>query len=219
MRPSKPRSASSSSVDSVEALRSQSSSSTSSILPGAKCSFDLPLDHLVDDDPEGHAVAAAALELGEEADRDLGRHGDRVVLASHLDPAAVEDHAVVALDEGGVLAGFEESCVLGVSRIVHRCSSQLGHGPILRSSEGASCGCNARPRHPRGVEEEQGIYRDEVTTIMWKFADINIAVREILRYLQGDDDEWEEEEEGRSSVTRERARGARGRELSAAHAG
>ena len=194
MRPSKPRSASSSSVDSVEALRSQSSSSTSSILPGAKCSFDLPLDHLVDDDPEGHAVAAAALELGEEADRDLGRHGDRVVLASHLDPAAVEDHAVVALDEGGVLAGLEESCVLGVSRIVHRCSSQLGHGPILRGQKGHLAGATS-VRHARGVEEEQGIYRDEVTTIMWKLADIDIAVREILRYLQGDDDEWEEEEE------------------------
>ena len=30
----------------------------------------LPLDHLVDDDAEGDAVAPAALELGEEADDD-----------------------------------------------------------------------------------------------------------------------------------------------------
>jgi hypothetical protein len=95
--------------------------------------LDLPLDHLVDDDPEGHAVAAVALELGEEADRDLGRGGDRVVLVSHLDPAAVEYHAVVALDEGGVLAELGLPLIVSISRIVHRCSSQLGHGRILRA--------------------------------------------------------------------------------------
>jgi hypothetical protein len=44
-------------------------------------------------------------------------------------------------------------------------------------------------------DEEQGIYRDEVRTIMWKLADIDVNVWEILRNLQGDDDEWEEEEE------------------------
>jgi hypothetical protein len=44
-------------------------------------------------------------------------------------------------------------------------------------------------------DEEQGIYRDEVRTIMWKLADIDVNVREILRYIQGEGDEWEEEEE------------------------
>ena len=42
--------------------------------------------------------------------------------------------------------------------------------------------------------EEEGIYRDEVRTIMWKLADIDVNVWEILRYLKGDNDEWEEEE-------------------------
>jgi hypothetical protein len=44
-------------------------------------------------------------------------------------------------------------------------------------------------------DEEQGIYRDEVTTIMWKLADIDVNVKRFLGYLEGDDDEWEEEEE------------------------
>ena len=45
------------------------------------------------------------------------------------------------------------------------------------------------------MEEEQGIYRGEVTAIMIKLADIDVNVRKILGYIQGDDDEWEEEEE------------------------
>ena len=43
-------------------------------------------------------------------------------------------------------------------------------------------------------DEEQGIYRDEVRTIMWKLADIDVNVLKILRYIQGEDDEWEEED-------------------------
>ena len=43
--------------------------------------------------------------------------------------------------------------------------------------------------------EEEGIYRDEVTTIMWKLADIDVNVKKILGHIEGDDDEWEEEEE------------------------
>jgi len=85
--------------------------------------------------------------------------------------------------------------VLGIARIVHRGRSQLGHGPILRGfmrhlapwGEGG---------HPRRVDEEQGIYRGDVTTIMGILADVNVNVEEILAYLKGDDDdEWEEEEE------------------------
>ena len=51
-------------------------------------------------------------------------------------------------------------------------------------------------RHPGRVEEEQGIYRGEVITMMGVLADINVHVNEILAYIEGgDDDEWEEEEE------------------------
>ncbi|MBA2642691.1 MAG: hypothetical protein H0U82_07185 [Actinobacteria bacterium] len=53
----------------------------------------------MDDDAEGHPVAAAALELGEEPDRDLGCDRDRPVLGPHAGPAAVEHDAVVALHE------------------------------------------------------------------------------------------------------------------------
>jgi hypothetical protein len=48
------------------------------------------------------------------------------------------------------------------------------------------------------VEEERGIYRGEVTTIMIALADIDVNVRKILAYIEGaDDDEAEEEEEDR----------------------
>jgi hypothetical protein len=51
-------------------------------------------------------------------------------------------------------------------------------------------------RHPRQVDEEQGIYREEVTTMMGVLADINVNVEKILAYIRGEaDDEWEEEEE------------------------
>ncbi len=50
--------------------------------------------------------------------------------------------------------------------------------------------------HPPYVEdEEQGVYRGEVTSIMWKLADIDVTVRKILAYIEGDEDEWEQEEE------------------------
>ncbi len=49
--------------------------------------------------------------------------------------------------------------------------------------------------HARSMDEEQGIYRGEVTQIMWKLADIEVLVKRILAYIEGDDDEWEEEEE------------------------
>ena len=49
--------------------------------------------------------------------------------------------------------------------------------------------------HPRCVDEEQGIYRGEVETIMFALADLRVDVSRILWYIEGDDDEWEEEEE------------------------
>jgi hypothetical protein len=45
------------------------------------------------------------------------------------------------------------------------------------------------------MDEEQGIYRGEVTTMMGKLADIDVNVRKILEYIEEEDDEWEEEEE------------------------
>ena len=47
------------------------------------------------------------------------------------------------------------------------------------------------------MEEEQGIYRGEVTTMMGILADINVNVMEILAYIRGEDDDEEEEEEDR----------------------
>ena len=49
--------------------------------------------------------------------------------------------------------------------------------------------------HLWGVEEEQGIYRGEVTDIIGALADLRFDVRKILWYIEGGDDEWEEEEE------------------------
>jgi hypothetical protein len=45
------------------------------------------------------------------------------------------------------------------------------------------------------VEEEQGIYREEVTLLMTMLAKIREKVDAILRYIEGEDDEEEEEEE------------------------
>lgn len=45
------------------------------------------------------------------------------------------------------------------------------------------------------MDEEEGIYRGEVHDIIGALADIKFDVRKILWYIEGDDDEWEEEEE------------------------
>jgi len=45
-----------------------------------------------------------------------------------------------------------------------------------------------------GVNEETGIYRGEVLTIMEALADLRVAVSAIRRYLLEEDDEEEEEE-------------------------
>jgi hypothetical protein len=44
------------------------------------------------------------------------------------------------------------------------------------------------------VEEEQGIYRDEVTLMLFMLADIKLAVLRILGYIEGEDDDEEEED-------------------------
>jgi hypothetical protein len=48
--------------------------------------------------------------------------------------------------------------------------------------------------HSGVVDEEQGIYRGEVTTMMLALADIGVDVRTILSYIEGDDNEEEEED-------------------------
>jgi len=45
------------------------------------------------------------------------------------------------------------------------------------------------------VDEEMGIYREEVQLMMWTLADIDVNVRRMLAAIQGDDDEEEEEED------------------------
>jgi hypothetical protein len=45
------------------------------------------------------------------------------------------------------------------------------------------------------VDEEQGIYRGEVITMMGALADINVKVTRILAYIEGDDGEEEAEED------------------------
>jgi hypothetical protein len=49
------------------------------------------------------------------------------------------------------------------------------------------------------VDEEQGIYRGEVTTMMGVLADINVNVKTILAYIKGEEDDEKEEEEDRPS--------------------
>jgi hypothetical protein len=45
------------------------------------------------------------------------------------------------------------------------------------------------------VDEEMGIYRVEVLTMMGVIADIHVDVLKILGYIEGEDDEEEEEED------------------------
>ena len=45
------------------------------------------------------------------------------------------------------------------------------------------------------MEEEEGIYRDEVILMLGLLGDIKVAVLQILRYIEGEDDEQEEEED------------------------
>jgi hypothetical protein len=42
--------------------------------------------------------------------------------------------------------------------------------------------------------DEQGIYRAEVSAIMIALADLIVDVKTILRYIEGEDDEEEEED-------------------------
>ncbi len=45
------------------------------------------------------------------------------------------------------------------------------------------------------MDDEQGIYRAEVLTIMGALADLTVNVDTILRYLEGDDEDEAEEED------------------------
>ena len=45
------------------------------------------------------------------------------------------------------------------------------------------------------MEEEQGIYRGEVKSIMIALADVRFKVTKILAYIEGDDDEEEAQED------------------------
>ncbi len=45
------------------------------------------------------------------------------------------------------------------------------------------------------MDEEQGIYREELRSILFLLAAIKVAVLEILSYIRDDDEEEEEEDE------------------------
>ena len=49
------------------------------------------------------------------------------------------------------------------------------------------------------MEEEQGIYRGEVMTMMGALADIRVDVSRILAYIEGDDGEEEAEEDSKDA--------------------
>jgi hypothetical protein len=67
--------------------------------------------------------------------------------------------------------------------LAERVCDQMGHLAPLRPAG-----------HPGEVDEEMGIYRDEVTQIFEALFDIRAGVFKILGYIEGDDDEEEEEE-------------------------
>lgn len=73
------------------------------------------------------------------------------------------------------------------------------HAVLPYAARTGASGCNGhlaharRRRHPALVDEEQGIYRGEVTTIMGVLVDVNVKVDRILAYIEGGDDEEEEE--------------------------
>ncbi len=45
------------------------------------------------------------------------------------------------------------------------------------------------------MDDEQGIYRIEVLAIMGALADVSVGVRNILSYIEGDDEDEAEEED------------------------
>ncbi|HLG09661.1 MAG TPA: hypothetical protein VI409_13410 [Gaiellaceae bacterium] len=94
-----------------------------------------------------------------------------------------------------MLVGGEESGVLGVSRIVHRGDSQVGHGLILRGFKRRLARRGARG-HPRSTEEED-VYRDDFNLVLKMLAEIREKVDTILRYIEDEEDGDEEEEEDR----------------------
>jgi hypothetical protein len=77
---------------------------------------------------------------------------------------------------------------------VHRGRSHPAHGPTLRGFTGRLAVLSACV-HAGGMDEEEGIFRDEVQDIIGALADIKFDVKKFLWYIEGDDDEWEEEEE------------------------
>ena len=49
--------------------------------------------------------------------------------------------------------------------------------------------------HATCVEEEEGIYRDEVTLMLSMLAQIREKVDRVLRYIEGEEDDEEEAED------------------------
>ena len=73
-------------------------------------------------------------------------------------------------------------------------------GPDMSRSYESRRGILRAPRfrgHSGSVEEEQGIYREEVNEIIGALVDIKFAVYRILGYIEGENNEEEEDEEDR----------------------
>ena len=51
------------------------------------------------------------------------------------------------------------------------------------------------PWHPEGMDEETGIYREDVMVMMGALADISTDTREILAILRDEHEDEDEEEE------------------------
>ena len=94
-----------------------------------------PADHAVDDDAE-RIPAVAMLPRLELAPQPLADRLRRVLAdrASQLRDAATADRLHPAREQELDLPGFQQSLVLGISRIAHREVSHVGHARILRSA-------------------------------------------------------------------------------------
>ena len=72
--------------------------------------------------------------------------------------------------------------------------------PVARAAAAATpaqtaiCAPAPRLRHPFRVDEEQGIYRGEVRSILIAPADLTVDLRTILGYIEGDEGEEEAED-------------------------
>jgi len=86
-----------------------------------------------------------------------------------------------------------EMRVASLTRGIGSCASCEVPGSVVSATDvlrGPPCS-----GHPAWVDEEQGIYRDEVMDIIGGLADISSDTLQILAILRGEDEEDEDAEE------------------------